>query len=110
MMRRPRGGTQRRSYRTKLNGRPPALVRASRAQAVLAGRDFVDAVVQAQAAVFAEDEGLVDGDPAFDTGAVDYVLKPVDDERLAQTLMRLKARLAQPAAPDTAAQSPHPAP
>lgn len=40
---------------------------------------------------------------AFETGAVDYVLKPVDDERLAQTLARLKARLAQPAAPDTAA-------
>ncbi|HEY0955045.1 MAG TPA: LytTR family DNA-binding domain-containing protein [Roseateles sp.] len=40
---------------------------------------------------------------AFDAGAVDYVLKPVDDERLAQTLTRLKARLTQPTAPDTAA-------
>lgn len=40
---------------------------------------------------------------AFDAGAVDYVLKPVDDERLAQTLARLKPRLAQPAATDTAA-------
>ncbi|MFG6414241.1 LytR/AlgR family response regulator transcription factor [Roseateles sp. DC23W] len=40
---------------------------------------------------------------AFETGAVDYVLKPVDDERLAQTLARLKTRLARPAAPDTAA-------
>jgi len=39
---------------------------------------------------------------AFDAGAVDYVLKPVDDERLAQTLARLRARLTQPA-PDTAA-------
>jgi len=39
---------------------------------------------------------------AFDAGAVDYVLKPVDDERLAQALARLRARLAQPAA-DTAA-------
>ncbi|MGQ3052622.1 MAG: LytR/AlgR family response regulator transcription factor [Roseateles sp.] len=39
---------------------------------------------------------------AFDTGAVDYVLKPVDDERLAQTLARLRSRLTQPA-PDTAA-------
>lgn len=39
---------------------------------------------------------------AFDAGAVDYVLKPVDDERLAQTLARLRARLAQPA-PDTTA-------
>jgi DNA-binding LytR/AlgR family response regulator len=37
---------------------------------------------------------------AFDAGAVDYVLKPVDDERLAQSLARLRSRLAQPA-PDT---------
>lgn len=29
---------------------------------------------------------------AFDAGAVDYVLKPVDDERLAQALTRLQAR------------------
>ncbi len=35
---------------------------------------------------------------AFDAGAVDYVLKPVDDDRLAQTLARLRTRLAQPAA------------
>jgi DNA-binding LytR/AlgR family response regulator len=39
---------------------------------------------------------------AFDAGAVDYVLKPVDDERLAQTLNRLRTRLTQPA-PDTTA-------
>jgi DNA-binding LytR/AlgR family response regulator len=39
---------------------------------------------------------------AFDAGAVDYVLKPVDDMRLAQTLARLRARIAQPV-PDTAA-------
>jgi DNA-binding LytR/AlgR family response regulator len=39
---------------------------------------------------------------AFDAGAVDYVLKPVDDERLAQTLARLRPRLAQPV-PDTSA-------
>ena len=39
---------------------------------------------------------------AFEAGAVDYVLKPVDDERLGQTLARLRGRLAQPAA-DTAA-------
>ena len=39
---------------------------------------------------------------AFDAGAVDYVLKPVDDARLAQALTRLRARLAQPA-PDTTA-------
>ncbi len=58
---------------------------------------------------------------AFDAGAVDYVLKPVDDARLAQTLSRiqsqLKARLAQ-SAPDPGALqrllaglvSPRPAP
>jgi DNA-binding LytR/AlgR family response regulator len=34
---------------------------------------------------------------AFDAGAVDYVMKPVDPERLAQAVARLKARL-QPAA------------
>jgi DNA-binding LytR/AlgR family response regulator len=39
---------------------------------------------------------------AFDAGAVDYVLKPVDDARLAQTLARLRPRLAQPE-PDTTA-------
>jgi DNA-binding LytR/AlgR family response regulator len=39
---------------------------------------------------------------AFDAGAVDYVLKPVDHERLAQTLARLRARLVQPQ-PGTAA-------
>ncbi len=38
---------------------------------------------------------------AFEAGAVDYVLKPVDDDRLAQTLTRLRQRLAAPA-PDTA--------
>ena len=33
---------------------------------------------------------------AFDAGAVDYVLKPVDAERLAQAVARVKARLAAP--------------
>lgn len=41
---------------------------------------------------------------AFDAGAVDYVLKPIDDDRLGQTLARLRARLAQPAADTTALQ------
>lgn len=36
---------------------------------------------------------------AFDAGAVDYVLKPVDPERLAQAVARVKARLQQAAAP-----------
>ncbi|MBL8330073.1 MAG: response regulator transcription factor [Rubrivivax sp.] len=34
---------------------------------------------------------------AFDAGAVDYVLKPVDGERLAQAVQRVRQRLAQPA-------------
>ncbi len=33
---------------------------------------------------------------AFETGAVDYVLKPYTDERLAVTVERLKAKLASP--------------
>ena len=40
---------------------------------------------------------------AFEQAAVDYVLKPVDDARLAQTLARLRARTSQSTAPDTAA-------
>jgi DNA-binding LytR/AlgR family response regulator len=35
---------------------------------------------------------------AFDAGAVDYVMKPVDPERLAQALSRVKARLEAPVA------------
>jgi DNA-binding LytR/AlgR family response regulator len=33
---------------------------------------------------------------AFETGAVDYVLKPATDERLAVTIERLKAKVAEP--------------
>ena len=36
---------------------------------------------------------------AFDTGAVDYILKPATDERLKLTIERLKAKLAAPAPP-----------
>jgi DNA-binding LytR/AlgR family response regulator len=32
---------------------------------------------------------------AFETGAIDYVLKPINEERLAETVGRLKERLAQ---------------
>ena len=39
---------------------------------------------------------------AFETGAVDYVLKPVTDERLVVTIERLKAKVATPA-PDLGA-------
>ncbi len=35
---------------------------------------------------------------AFETGAVDYILKPATDERLAVTLERLKAKLSSPPA------------
>jgi DNA-binding LytR/AlgR family response regulator len=41
---------------------------------------------------------------AFDAGAIDYVLKPVDDERLAQAIARLRARVAQPMPDVTALQ------
>jgi DNA-binding LytR/AlgR family response regulator len=34
---------------------------------------------------------------AFDAGAVDYVMKPVDPERLAQALVRVRQRMASPA-------------
>ena len=40
---------------------------------------------------------------AFEKGVVDYVLKPVDLARLAQVVLRLKARLAQPAAAQVSA-------
>ena len=35
---------------------------------------------------------------AFDAGAVDYLLKPIDEERLAQTVDRIKRNLKQPPA------------
>ena len=41
---------------------------------------------------------------AFDAGAVDYVLKPVEIDRLAQAVSRVKARLAGPAASGGALQ------
>jgi DNA-binding LytR/AlgR family response regulator len=39
---------------------------------------------------------------AFDAGAVDYVMKPVDGERLAQALARVRRRLQQPPHPPAA--------
>ena len=39
---------------------------------------------------------------AFDAGAVDYVMKPVDDNRLAQAVARLRQRAAAPKAPGAA--------
>ncbi len=40
---------------------------------------------------------------AFEHAAADYVLKPVNDERLAKTIERVRSRLAQAPAPDMAA-------
>jgi DNA-binding LytR/AlgR family response regulator len=37
---------------------------------------------------------------AFDAGVVDYVMKPVDGERLAQSLARVRQRLQRPAMPN----------
>ena len=42
---------------------------------------------------------------AFDTGAVDYLVKPVEPQRLARTVERLKQRLAQPAPQATQAEA-----
>jgi DNA-binding LytR/AlgR family response regulator len=42
---------------------------------------------------------------AFDAGAVDYVLKPVDPLRLGQALARVRQRLASPAATPTGLQA-----
>jgi DNA-binding LytR/AlgR family response regulator len=50
--------------------------------------------------VTAHDEYAID---AFERAAVDYVRKPVSDERLAATVARLKARIATPRAEDLAA-------
>jgi DNA-binding LytR/AlgR family response regulator len=46
--------------------------------------------------VTAYDQYAID---AFDKGAVDYLLKPIQPERLAQTVQRVQARLAAPALP-----------
>jgi DNA-binding LytR/AlgR family response regulator len=40
---------------------------------------------------------------AFEHGAIDYILKPADPQRLAVTVRRLKERLAQRSAPDLGA-------
>ena len=62
----------------------------------LSGIDVARRIGDKAAVVFATaygDHALA----AFDAGAVDYLLKPVDAERLTQTVARLQARL-QPAA------------
>jgi DNA-binding LytR/AlgR family response regulator len=46
--------------------------------------------------VTAYDQYAID---AFDKGAVDYLLKPIQPERLAQTVKRVQARVAAPALP-----------
>ncbi len=65
----------------------------------LSGIDVARRIGSQAAVVFATaygDHALA----AFDAGAVDYLLKPVETERLAQAVSRLKLRLA-PAAPAT---------
>jgi DNA-binding LytR/AlgR family response regulator len=47
---------------------------------------------------------------AFDAGAVDYVLKPVDPQRLAQAVQRVQLRAASAQAPASAAGAPAGAP
>lgn len=58
--------------------------------------DRMSATARAPALVFvtAHDEFAL---KAFDLAAIDYLLKPVDPARLAQTVARLKAQLAAPA-------------
>lgn len=42
---------------------------------------------------------------AFDQGAIDYLVKPIDEARLSDTVQRLKQRLAQPLAPPPALET-----
>jgi DNA-binding LytR/AlgR family response regulator len=42
---------------------------------------------------------------AFERGAIDYLVKPFDDERLAQTVARLRARLASASRADSTASA-----
>lgn len=75
----------------------------------LSGIDVARRIAGRAAVVFATahgDHALA----AFDAGAVDYLMKPVDPERLAQTVTRLQGRLVDPlndrrlpAPPDAAA-------
>ena len=61
----------------------------------LTGLEVARAAASSVRVVFvtAYDQYAVD---AFDRAAVDYLLKPIADERLAETVARLKARLAAP--------------
>ncbi len=62
------------------------------------GLDAAQAIGSASHIVFvtAYDQYAID---AFERGAVDYLLKPAEPERLRLTVARLKARLASPPAP-----------
>lgn len=80
-----------------LDIRMPGMTGIEAAREILALPDWRGEIVF----VTAYDEYAV---AAFEQGALDYLLKPAEPERLAQTAQRLKARLAQrttpPAAPD----------
>lgn len=82
-----------------LDIRMPGMTGIEAAREILALPDWRGEIVF----VTAYDEYAV---AAFEQGALDYLLKPVEPERLAQTAQRVKARLAQrapAAAPDDAA-------
>ena len=68
----------------------------------LSGLDVARQLKHACLLVFitAYDQFAVD---AFERAAVDYMVKPVPDDRLARTVDRLRHALAKPAAPDVAA-------
>ncbi|MDB5860617.1 MAG: Transcriptional regulator [Ramlibacter sp.] len=75
-----------------LDIRMPGLTGIEAASEILALPDWQGEIVF----VTAYDEYAVE---AFERGAIDYLLKPAEPQRLAQTAQRLKARLAAPPAP-----------
>ncbi|MCG2593516.1 LytTR family DNA-binding domain-containing protein [Ramlibacter sp. XY19] len=75
-----------------LDIRMPGMTGIEAASEILALPDWQGEIVF----VTAYDEYAVE---AFEQGAIDYLLKPAEAQRLAQTVQRVKARLAAPPAP-----------
>jgi DNA-binding LytR/AlgR family response regulator len=75
-----------------LDIRMPGMTGIEAASEILALPDWQGEIVF----VTAYDEYAVE---AFEQGAIDYLLKPAEPQRLAQTVQRLKARLAAPPPP-----------
>lgn len=75
-----------------LDIRMPGMTGIEAASEILALPDWRGEIVF----VTAYDEYAVE---AFEQGAIDYLLKPAEPQRLAQTVQRVKARLAAPPAP-----------